>query len=51
MVHDQVPFRDLGADYHTRQQDPAKRKREQLARQMKNLGVAPEEAAARHAAA
>ncbi|WP_131769980.1 IS110 family transposase, partial [Candidatus Protofrankia californiensis] len=22
IVHDQVPFRELGADYHTRQQDP-----------------------------
>ncbi|OHV51093.1 transposase [Pseudofrankia sp. BMG5.36] len=50
MVHDQVPFRELGADYHTRQQDPEKRKRA-LARQMKNLGLSPEEAASMLAAA
>ncbi|MEX5709143.1 IS110 family transposase [Parafrankia sp. FMc6] len=50
IVHDQVPFRELGADYHTRQQDPARRKRV-LARQMKNLGVSPEEAASMLAAA
>ncbi|ABW12378.1 transposase IS116/IS110/IS902 family protein [Parafrankia sp. EAN1pec] len=50
MVHDQVPFRELGADYHTRHQDPDKRKRT-LARQMKNLGLSPEEAAAMLAAA
>ncbi|WP_207974591.1 transposase [Parafrankia sp. BMG5.11] len=50
MVHDQVPFRELGADYHTPQQDPERRKRV-LARQMKNLGVSPEEAASMLAAA
>ncbi|SBW28650.1 transposase IS116/IS110/IS902 family protein [Candidatus Protofrankia californiensis] len=45
IVRDQVPFRELGADYHTRRQDPDKRKRA-LARQMKNLGLSPEEAVA-----
>ncbi|MBL7502510.1 IS110 family RNA-guided transposase [Frankia nepalensis] len=50
MVRDQVPFRELGADYHTRHQDPDKRKRA-LARQMKSLGLSPEEAAAMLAAA
>jgi transposase len=50
MVHDQVPFRELGADHHTRQQDPDKRKRT-LVRQLKNLGLSPEEAASMLAAA
>ncbi|MBL7498727.1 IS110 family transposase [Frankia sp. CNm7] len=50
MVHDQVPFRELGADHHTRQPDPERRKHA-LVRQMKNLGVSPEEAASMLAAA
>ncbi|WP_045878578.1 IS110 family transposase [Pseudofrankia sp. DC12] len=50
IVHDQVPFRELGADHHTRRQDPERRKRA-LARQMKTLGVSPEEAASMLAAA
>jgi transposase len=50
IVRDQVPFRDLGADYHTRRQDPERRKRA-LVRQMKNLGVSPQEAASMLAAA
>jgi len=50
MVRDQVPFRELGADYHTRRQDPERRKRA-LVRQMKNLGISPEEAASMLAAA